>query len=132
MAQKRAGKDPPVTSPNPILAGLLCRCPICGKGPLFDGFLKVRQTCRVCSADLSKAESGDGPVVFILLLVGAIGCAGLLFTELNANLPVAVVLSIWIPITVALSLGVMRPFKALMIAAQFHFKASESVHRSDS
>ena len=120
-----------MTPTNPILAGLLCRCPVCGKGPLFQGFLKVRTTCSACSADLSKAESGDGPVVFILLIVGAIGCAGLLFTELHAKLPVAIVLGIWIPITVGLSLGVMRPFKALMIAAQFHFKASESVHKSE-
>ena len=127
----RVGKDQPVTPTNPILAGLLCRCPVCGKGPLFEGFLKVRKTCNVCSADLSKAESGDGPVVFILLIVGAIGCGGLLFTELNARLPVTAVLAIWIPITVGLSLGVMRPFKALMIAAQFHFKASESVHNSE-
>ena len=127
----RGGKDNPLTPTNPILAGLLCRCPVCGKGPLFEGFLKVRKACRACSADLSKAESGDGPVVFILLIVGAIGCAGLLFTELNARLPVALVLAIWIPITVGLSLGVMRPFKALMIAAQFHFKASESVHKSE-
>ena len=120
-----------MTPTNPILAGLLCRCPVCGKGPLFEGFLKVRKTCNVCSADLSKAESGDGPVVFILLIVGAIGCGGLLFTELNASLPVTAVLEIWIPITVGLSLGVMRPFKALMIAAQLHFKASESVHNSE-
>ena len=120
-----------MTQTNPILAGILCRCPVCGQGPLFEGFLKLRKTCRACSADLSKAESGDGPVVFILLIVGAIGCAGLLFTELNAKLPVAIVLAIWIPITVGLSLGVMRPFKALMIAAQFHFKASEAVHSSE-
>ncbi len=119
-----------MTPTNPILAGLLCRCPVCGQGPLFEGFLRVHRTCNVCSADLSKAASGDGPVVFILLIVGAIGCGGLLFTELNAKLPVANVLGIWIPITVGLSLVVMRPFKALMIAAQFHFKASESVHTS--
>lgn len=120
-----------MTQSNPILAGLLCRCPMCGKGPLFEGFLRVRKTCNVCSADLSKANSGDGPVVFILLIVGAIGCAGLLVTELNAKWPVALVLAVWIPITVTLSLAVMRPFKALMIAAQFHFKASQSVHRAD-
>ena len=57
---------------NPILAGLLCRCPVCGKGPLFEGFVKVRKTCRYCSAYGTMAESGGGPVVFILLIFGAV------------------------------------------------------------
>jgi len=115
-----------VNRPNPILSGITCRCPVCGKGPLFEGILKVRKQCKSCGADLSKAESGDGPVVFILLIVGAIGCGGLLYTELTFHPPAWVELSIWIPATIVLSLGAIRPFKSLMIAAQFHFHASEA------
>ena len=115
-----------MTKPFPILAGLTCRCPICGKGPLFAGFLKIESHCDACGADLSRAESGDGPVVFILLLVGIIGCGGLIYTELTFHPDIWVELTIWIPVTGMLSIGVMRPFKSLMIAAQFHFKASEA------
>ena len=69
---------------NPLLAGLRCRCPNCGEGPLFDGYLRVTPRCEACGQDLSRADSGDGPVVFILLIVGAIGCGGLLYTEFFA------------------------------------------------
>jgi uncharacterized protein (DUF983 family) len=115
-----------MTSVNPLIAGLLSRCPNCGRAPLFKGFLSVRPTCEACGQDLSKADSGDGPVVFILLIVGAIGCAGLLFTELTFHPPVWLELLIWLPLITALTLAALRPFKALLIALQFRNHAAEA------
>ena len=54
---------------NPVLAGVTCRCPNCGEGPLFQGFLTVAPQCEACGFDLRKADSGDGPAVFIILIV---------------------------------------------------------------
>ena len=68
------------------------------------------------------------PPSSILLIVGAIGCAGLLVSEIAYNAPIWLALLIWIPAIAGLSLAAMRPFKGLLVAAQFHFKASE--HRS--
>ena len=113
----------------PILAGLRGRCPRCGEGWLFSGFLKVRARCETCGTDLSRADSGDGPVVFILLIVGAIGCFGLLVTEITQHPPVWLQLLIWLPLMGAITLGALRPFKGVMIALQFHNRASEA--RSD-
>ncbi|MGC1302748.1 MAG: DUF983 domain-containing protein [Caulobacteraceae bacterium] len=62
-----------MTKINPFLTGLLCRRPNCGGGPLFHGYLKGLDRWEGCGADLFRAESGDGPVVFILLIIGAIG-----------------------------------------------------------
>ena len=114
---------------NAFISGLIGRCPNCGKGPLFTGFIKVRPLCQTCGFDLSKADSGDGPAVFILLIVGAIGCAGLLVSEIAWSAPIWLALLIWIPAIAVLSLAAMRPFKGLLVAAQFHFRASE--HRSE-
>lgn len=111
---------------NPLIAGLRCRCPSCGAGALFCGFLKVCEHCDACGADLSRADSGDGPVVFILLIVGAIGCFGLLVTDLVFRPPIWIELAIWLPLIAAMTLGALRPFKALLIAAQFHNRASEA------
>ena len=54
---------------SPFLTGLTCRCPRCGKGKLFHGFLDVRPTCEACGLDYRFVDSGDGPAVFIVLLV---------------------------------------------------------------
>jgi len=114
---------------NPVLAGVLCRCPNCGEGPLFEGFLKVSPRCEACGYDLSAADSGDGPAVFIILVVGFIACFGILITEVSLQPPIWVLLATWLPIAAVLSLALMRPFKGVMLAMQFHNKASE--HRSD-
>jgi len=114
---------------NPVVAGLLCRCPNCGEGPLFDGFIKVCPRCKACDYDLGGADSGDGPAVFIILVVGFIACFGILITEVSLQPPIWVLLVTWLPFGAILSLALMRPFKGVMLAMQFHNKASE--HRRD-
>lgn len=111
---------------NPFVNGLLCRCPACGEAPLFTGFLKVTERCEACGADLSGADSGDGPVVFILLIVGAIGCGGLLYTEIALHWPVWALLVVWLPLIAAMTIGSLRPFKGVFIALQHHNRASEA------
>ena len=113
---------------NPVVAGLACRCPACGEGALFDGYLTVTRRCEACGLDLAAADSGDGPAVFIVLVVGVIVCFSALFTEIAFHPPIWVHLVIWLPLT-ALLVGVLiRPFKGVMLAMQFHHKASEAGH----
>ena len=119
-----------MVQPNPVLAGLACRCPNCGEGPLFDGFLKVSDRCEACGFDLGAADSGDGPAVFIILIVGAIVGFGALVTEVMVHPPVWVHMVIWLPLTCVLVLALLRPFKGVMLAMQFHHRASEARHES--
>ena len=93
---------------------------------MFDGYLKVSPRCEACGEDLSLADSGDGPVVFILLIVGTIGCGGLLFTEVGLHWPIWLELIVWPPVIGLITLLALRPFKATMIALQFYNKASEA------
>ena len=62
---------------SPIRTGLACRCPRCGKGRLFQGFLNLRPSCEACGLDYGFADAGDGPAVFIILIAGfvVVGCA---------------------------------------------------------
>jgi uncharacterized protein (DUF983 family) len=116
-----ARTDVPTSAPAPsaLGAGLRCRCPACGRGPLFEGFLSVRRTCPVCGADFEGQDSGDGPVAFIILIVGAIVVGLALVTEVEYSPPVWLHLLLWLPLTVVLVLGLMRPFKSTMIALQY-------------
>jgi uncharacterized protein (DUF983 family) len=113
---------------NPVIAGLACRCPACGEGALFDGFLRVSRRCEGCGLDLAAADSGDGPAVFIVLIVGVIVCFSALFTEIAFHPPVWVHLILWLPLAAILTAVLIRPFKGVMLAMQFHHKAAEAGH----
>jgi len=108
---------------TPFLAGARGRCPNCAKGPLFDGFLHVTPRCAACGYDLAGSDSGDGPAVFVILVVGFIAVFGAMFTEIAYRPPVWVPLVIWIPGAAALSLALLRPMKGLMIAAHIRNRA---------
>ena len=111
---------------NPIVAGLACRCPNCGRMPLFAGFLKLARGCPACGQDFSRFQSGDGPAVFIILIVGFVCCFGALFTDLSMHPPIWATLLVWMPVAGIASVALIRPLKGLMVSLQFHNKASEA------
>ena len=108
--------DAPAT--NPFLAGLKGRCPNCGKGALWKGFLTVSPTCPVCHWPLAEADTGEGPAVFVILIVGFIVVFAALFTEVAIHPPIWLHLVLWLPLAAILSIGLLRPAKGLMLGAQ--------------
>jgi uncharacterized protein (DUF983 family) len=117
-----------MAAPNPLLSGLVGRCPNCGEGHLFEGFLKVAPRCEACGFDLAKADSGDGPAVFVILIAGFLVAFAALITEIAVQPPVWVHLVLWLPATLVIVLALLRPMKGVMLAAQFMNKASEARH----
>ncbi|QCI98518.1 DUF983 domain-containing protein [Agrobacterium larrymoorei] len=116
------GDFPPV---DPIKVGLQGCCPRCGRGKLFDGFLKIKPSCSACGLDYSFADAGDGPAVFVMLIVGFLimGLA-LWFDSLFAP-PVWLHALIWLPLAVIVSLVLLRKLKGIMVALQYRNNASE-------
>ena len=110
----------------PFVAGVQGRCPNCGVGPLFAGFLTIAPRCSSCGYDLAKSDTGDGPAVFVIFIAGFIAAFGLLFTEIVYRPPLWLEAVIWLPAAAALCAGLLRPLKGLMVAAQFANKASEA------
>ncbi len=100
------------------------RCPRCGEGRLFDGFLTVAPSCQNCGLDFSFADSGDGPAVFIMMIVGFIVVGLALAVEFTFHPPYWLHAVIWIPLVLGLSIGLLRPLKGLMIAQQYRHKAA--------
>ena len=121
------------TEPLPIAKGLAGRCPRCGKGRLFRGFLGLRPSCESCGLDFSFADAGDGPAVFVILIGGAIVVFAALITEVVYQPPYWVHAALWLPLVLVVTLGPLRPIKGLLIALQYHHKAQEGrlEHRSD-
>jgi len=103
---------------DPIRAGLLCRCPNCGQGRLFAGFLRVVERCEACGCDFRGLNTGDGAAVFVMQAAGAPVVFGALFIQIALAPPVWAVAAVALPLVLGLSLGLMRPGKGLMIALQ--------------
>ena len=119
-------EDQALYPPQPAVAtGLKGRCPRCGDGRLFAGYLNVAPRCSACGLDYSFIDSGDGPAVFVVLIVGAIVAGGALFLEFNVQPPLWVHALIWVPLTVALSLALLRAMKGVLIALQYQHQARE-------
>ena len=115
--------------PSPFATGLKCRCPRCGEGHLFIGYLTPVSRCESCGADLSFAANTEGPAVFIILIVGFIIMGAAAAVEGLFHPPPFVHLLLWLPATVILSLALLRPFKATLIALQYqrmHFEDAGS------
>ena len=96
------------------------RCPRCGRGKLYSGFLTVADRCGTCGLDLRAQDSGDGPAVFIVLIVGFIVVGLALYTEVTFSPPLWVHAILWLPVILGLAIGLLRPLKATMIA--LHYK----------
>ena len=118
--------DHPSSAPvSPLVAGLMCRCPHCGRGKLFKGFLTLAPRCEACGLDYGFMDSGDGPAIFVIMIAGAIVVTAALITEVKYQPPFWVHAALWLPLTLAVTLWPLRAIKSLLIALQFHHKAAE-------
>jgi len=109
---------------SPFSTGLRCRCPRCGEGRLFSGLLAVRPACERCGLDFASVDSGDGPAVFVIMIAGFIVVGLALWVEIKYEPPYWVHAVLWLPTILVVSLGLLRPFKATLIALQFRHKVT--------
>ena len=112
---------PPI---SPFSTGLAGRCPRCGDGRLFEGFLTLAPRCEVCGLDYGFADSGDGPAVFVTLFAGFLVLGAALATQIVYEPPIWIHLMIFLPLTLIVCLGMLRPLKGLLIASQYKNKAA--------
>jgi len=113
---------PPV---SPLAAGLGCKCPRCGRGRLYGGVLKVRDRCESCGLELAKHDSGDGPAVFVILILGFLVVGLALWVELAYEPPFWVHAVLWVPFITIGALLLLRPFKATLIAMQYRHRRDD-------
>ena len=110
---------------SPYSAGLRGRCPRCGEGKLFNGYLELAPRCENCGFDYSFAEAGDGPAVFVILIAGFAVVGSALLVEANWRPPYWLHALLWLPMLLVLTLGLLRPLKGLLVTLQYHHKAEE-------
>ena len=118
------------TEPSVSKAAFGGRCPRCGQGKLFDGYLTVGPRCTRCNLDYTIFNAGDGPAVFAILIVGAIVTGAALFVEFKYRPPYWVHAVLWIPLIGILTGVLLRLMKAFLLVLQYKHRAGEAQSRS--
>lgn len=115
--------EAPAEVPRPVgrsvRRGLACRCPNCGHGKLFAGYLKPNAACPDCGEDLSHQRADDFPPYLAIFIVGHVVVAGFMATDTWLILESWQHLMIWIPITIILSMALLQPLKGAVIGMQW-------------
>ncbi|HRC27206.1 MAG TPA: DUF983 domain-containing protein [Alphaproteobacteria bacterium] len=101
-----------------------CKCPRCQKGDLYGSpfTLSVRPACPVCGLDLTRADSADGPAVFLIFVLGALLVPLALLFEVLVAPPLWVHAVLWGAAALGITLLALRPLKAWVICLQYRHR----------
>ena len=116
---------PEQKSVSPLYAAVMARCPRCGEGKLFKNVLETRASCGRCGLDYRFIDTGDGPAVFAIFILGFLILGGALYVEFTFEPPVWVHVVLWGALTPLIALILLRFLKAMLIALQYRNKAEE-------
>jgi len=105
-----------------IRRGFCRRCPNCGHGRLFSGYLKVKPVCEDCGHNNGQYRADDAPPYFTMLLVGHLVVAPMLLFPIIWQAPVAWVLGITLPIVGGLTLGLLPLVKGAVVGLHWAVK----------
>lgn len=112
--------------PSPVYAGLTCSCPKCGKGRLFRQALNMRDRCDACGLDYKFVDTGDGPAVFAIFILGFLVLGGALIAEFKFGVSWLTHVVLWGVLTPLIAVLLLRFLKAVLIALQYRNKAEEA------
>ncbi len=104
-----------------LTRGFQRKCPNCGQGHLFKGYLKVRPNCDVCGHDNGQYRADDAPPYFTILIVGHIIIGPMLAFNFIWTWPVGLVLGLTLPTLLILTLALLPLVKGAVIG--FHWAA---------
>lgn len=124
-AEPMKAPQAPEHSVSPLYAGFMARCPRCGKGPLLQSFLNLREKCSNCGLNYKFVDTGDGPAVFAIFILGFLVLGGALWVEFNFEPPLWVHGVLWGVVTPILAIGLLRFLKSMLAALQYYHKAEE-------
>ena len=112
-------------TPSSLSAGLRCRCPRCGEGHLFRGYLEIDSSCEACGLDFSFADPADGPAFFVMSGVSILVMGIWATTAAVFHPPIWLQFAAVVPALIGGCLACLRPMKAWLVAEQYVHQAEE-------
>ena len=91
--------------------GVRNRCPVCGEGKVFKGFLRVVPECAACGAPLGLLRADDAPPYVVIFLVGHLLVPVVFWVEKNYEPPMWLHMVVWLPLFAVLCTLLLRPVK---------------------
>ncbi|KKC26714.1 DUF983 domain-containing protein [Sphingomonas sp. SRS2] len=111
--------------PPPLDAAIRGLCPRCGTPGLFASFLRFADLCRGCGLDYRAFNVGDGAAAFLIMIVGGLVCLLAIIVELSYAPPLWLHLLLWAPLTLILTVGLLRIAKGLLLVLEYKNAARE-------
>lgn len=90
--------------------------------------LSLQDQCESCGLELRFIDSGDGPAVFAIFILGFVILGGALVAEFRFGVPVWGHVLLWGLLTPTLAMGLLKILKATLAALQYRYKAREAGH----
>jgi uncharacterized protein (DUF983 family) len=87
--------------------------------------LNLRKRCDECGLDYGFIDTGDGPAVFAIFILGFLCLGGALIAEFKFGVPWWMHVLLWGILTPIFAVFLLRFLKATLIALQFKNKAEE-------
>lgn len=110
-----------------VKKSLFARCPNCGEGALFEGVLSVAESCNECEQSFDFEDSGDGPTVFVIMILGFLMAGLMLYAEFALGFSWWMHLIVWTIFILVVGIWMLRFAKALLITIQFEKDAKQGV-----
>lgn len=107
------------------------RCPRCAARSLFHGYVKMAKECGRCGLSFEPYRADDVPAYFTILITGHIVVPLVLLVEQAWRPEFWVHAALWIPLTLALSLGLLPFIKGAVIGAQWGLGVRSGEMRAD-
>ncbi len=112
---------------SPVSTGTAGKCPRCGRGKLFDGYLTVAKSCTSCGLDFSFADAGDGAAWFVMLFACVAGVGSILGIDVAYSPPWWAHVLIAIPVLIIIPMILLPRMKGVLICQQWKTGASPDI-----
>lgn len=106
-----------ISWPKALIRGFFRRCPRCGEGRLFQGYLKPEDKCLICQLSFEPLNADDGPAYITMGFVCLFIVPLFFIMQALYEPSMGAALLVSLPLTFAIILGLLPLIKGAFMGA---------------